>query len=178
MFSYRLDTIWLMSPHGISVHYVGRHVMDRIAPSVPGRYSVNAGWETSKYPLDWLPNAERYQGGALNWLGLCALSESLGLTTEVGIGAIHATSKLVTGRILDELDALGIEVTSNREPDCRSAILSFTLGSPERDAACVETGRKHGNFFGHRRHGIRVGAHFWNNSTDVDRLIEHIRDCR
>ncbi len=169
---------WLMSPHGISILYVGRQVMDRIAPSVPGRYSVNAGWQTSEYSLDWLPNAERYQGGALNWIGLCALAESLGLPTEVGIGDIHASSMMTSGRILAELDDLGVEITSNRDPDRRSAILSFTLGSPERDAACVETGRERGIYFGHRGHGIRVGAHFWNNSNDVDRLIEHIRDRR
>jgi selenocysteine lyase/cysteine desulfurase len=86
---------WLMSPHGISVLYVAPEAMERIRPSAPGRYSIAEGWQTADYALNWQPDARRYQGGALNWIGVAALSSSLSLLNEVGPErvAAHARAK-------------------------------------------------------------------------------------
>lgn len=161
---------WLMGVHGISVLYVSETAQEQIVPTAPGRYSVQSGWPFPEYDLDWAESAIRYQGGALNWIGVCAMAESLTLQDEIGADAIAQRVIDLTDAIIDRLDTLPVEVTSSRQPEHRSSYLTFTLGSIEKDDALVEAGRKEQIFFGRRGGGIRVGTHFWNDERDIDRL--------
>jgi cysteine desulfurase / selenocysteine lyase len=168
---------WLMAPHGISVLYAGEQAMERIRPTVPGRYSVEAGWQTLDYTLDWRPDAWRYQGGALNWIGVCALAESLGLLEEVGPEAIETAAMTTMNQVIERLGELPVDMRSDMQADHRSTILALTLGSADADNACVSSARAKGILFGCRGYGIRVGGHFWNNAQDVEMLVDHIREC-
>jgi selenocysteine lyase/cysteine desulfurase len=152
--------------------------MERIRPTMPGRYSVESGWQTLDYALDWRPDAWRYQGGALNWIGVCALAESLGLLHEVGAEAIESAALGTMARITEQLHGLPVDIRSDLDPGRRSAILAFTLGSVDADNACAASAREKGILFGRRGYGLRVGAHFWNNARDIEALVDHIRDCR
>jgi selenocysteine lyase/cysteine desulfurase len=162
---------WLMGVHGIAVFFISEEAQEQIFPTAPGRYSVRSGWPFPEYDLDWAPSAIRYQGGALNWIGVCALAESLGLLAEVGAGTIESRVLGLTDELIERLDSLPVEITSSREPEHRSSYLTFTLGSIDRDDALVEQGRAANVFFGRRAGGIRVGTHFWNDESDLDRLI-------
>ena len=162
---------WLMGTHGISVLYVGETAQEQIAPTAPGRYSVGSGWPFPNYALDWAESARRYQGGALNWIGVCALAESLGLLSEVGKEWVAERVLGLTDLLIEKLDSSPVEVTSVRDPDHRSSYLTFTLGSVERDDALVEAGRAEDVFFVRRGGGIRVGTHIWNDESDLDRLM-------
>jgi selenocysteine lyase/cysteine desulfurase len=168
---------WLMGVHGISVLYVSETAQEEIAPSAPGRYSVRSGWPFPEYDLDWAESAIRYQGGALNWIGVCALGESLALQDEIGVDAIAQRVIALTDAVIERLDTLPVEVTSNRDPEHRSSYLTFTLGSIAKDDALVEAGRKQNVFFGRRGGGIRVGTHFWNDETDIERLAALIESA-
>jgi len=138
---------WLLAAHGIAVLFVSESAQEQIAPTAPGRYSVRSGWPFPNYELDWAGSAIRYQGGALNWIGVCALAESLGLLTELGKDWIATRVLELTDRLIDHLDTVPVEVTSNRDPDHRASYLTFTLGSIERDDALVDAGRAAGVFF-------------------------------
>jgi cysteine desulfurase/selenocysteine lyase len=161
---------WLMGVHGISVLFVSESAQEEIVPTAPGRYSVRSGWPFPDYDLDWADSAIRYQGGALNWIGVCALAESLTLHDEIGTDAIAQRVLALTDGLIERLDTLPVTVTSSRNPEHRSSYLTFTLGSIEKDDALVEAGRAQNIFFGRRGGGIRVGAHFWNDESDIDRL--------
>lgn len=161
---------WLMGVHGISVLYVSEAAQEAIAPTAPGRYSVQSGWPFPDYALDWAASAIRFQGGALNWIGVCALAESLGLHDEIGTDLIAQRLLELTEAVIARLDTLPVEVTSSRDPAHRSSYLTFTLGSVERDEALVAAGRAQQVLFVRRGGGIRVGTHFWNDDSDIDRL--------
>lgn len=165
---------WLLGVHGISVLFVSERAQDQIEPCAPGRYSVRSGWPFPDYELDWADTAIRYQGGALNWIGVCALSESLGLLSELGKDWIETRVLGLTDQMIEKLDALPVEITSSREPAHRSSFFTFTLGSIEQDDALVAAGRDAGVFFVRRGGGIRVGAHFWSDASDFDRLTDLI----
>jgi selenocysteine lyase/cysteine desulfurase len=170
---------WLMSPHGISVLYVSEQAQAEISPTMPGRYSVEGGWETDDYALEWLPTAQRYQGGALNWIGVCALAESLGLLVDVGPEQIERVVLAGTQSLIDRLDELPVIVTTDRRAARRSSIVTFTLGSEEADEAVVRAARETNVLVGRRKFGVRAGYHFWNNSRDIDRLLEIVETtCR
>ncbi len=132
---------WLMGVHGISVLYVSEAAQEEIVPTAPGRYSVRSGWPFPQYDLDWAESAIRYQGGAFNWIGVCALGESLTLQAEIGADAIAQRVIALTDAVIERLDTLPVEVTSSRNAQHRSSYLTFTLGSIEKDDALVEAGR-------------------------------------
>jgi cysteine desulfurase/selenocysteine lyase len=165
---------WLMAPHGIGVLYVSPDAMERIRPTAPGRYSVEEGWQTADYALNWQPDARRYQGGALNWIGVCALAESTGLLDEIGPSVVAASSRLVIDRLAERLHDLPVRITSDLRESNRSSILTFTFGLPEHDEAFVEHALERGVVLGRRAFGVRVGAHFWNDDSDVERLLSAI----
>ena len=146
-------------------------------PTAPGRYSVRSGWPYPNYDLDWADSAIRYQGGALNWIGVCALAESLGLHAEIGHDRIADRVLELTDRLVERLDALPVEITSNRDPKHRSSYLTFTLGSIERDDALVDAGKAANVLFVRRGGGVRVGTHFWNDESDFDRLAALIESA-
>ncbi len=166
---------WLMSPHGIGVLYVAPGAMERIYPTAPGRYSVQAGWQSADYALDWFPDARRYQGGALNWIGVCALAESTGLLEEIGLTQVTAASRLVLDSVIRRLDGLPVRITSDLRESHRSSIVTFTFGLAEVDDEYVVHAQQQGVILGRRAYGVRVGAHFWTNERDVDRLIDSVR---
>jgi selenocysteine lyase/cysteine desulfurase len=114
----------------------------------------------------------------LNWVGICALAESLALLEEVGAERVAASAMAAVEQVAGRVQAMGLANAIERDPDRRSAILAFTLGSVEADEACVQAGRSKGILFGRRGYGIRVGAHFWNTPADVDRLIDHLESCQ
>ena len=163
---------WLMSPHGISVLYVSEEAQERIRPSAPGRYSVAAGWQTADYALEWQPDAWRYQGGALNWIGVAALAESLSLLEEVGYESVAAHARRNADRIVEELTHLPVEITSSLDELDRSQIISFTRGSIEADDRFVADAMEAGVVTGRRGYGVRIGSHFWNQDHDIDRLLD------
>jgi len=167
---------WLMSPHGISVLYVSPEAMEQIRPSSPGRYSVESGWQSADYGLDWFPDARRYQGGALNWLGVCALAESTGVLDEIGIDQVAAASRRICDGLIERIAGLPVRITSDLRDAHRSSILTFTFGLVDVDEEFVEYAAKAGVILGRRAYGIRFGAHFWNNETDLDRLVTVIRE--
>ncbi len=167
---------WLLAAHGIAVLFVSESAQEQIAPTAPGRYSVRSGWPFPNYELDWAGSAIRYQGGALNWIGVCALAESLGLLTELGKDWIATRVLELTDRLIDHLDTVPVEVTSNRDPDHRASYLTFTLGSIERTMPWSTLGARRGVL---RRRGgrVRVGTHFWNDQSDLDRLMALIEQA-
>lgn len=165
---------WLMAPHGISMLYVAERAMERIRPTVPGRYSVAAGWETADYRLEWHPDARRYQGGALNWIGVCALATSLGIFTESGLPTIASAVAETADDLVRRLAALPVEITSDLRPAHRSQIVAFTFGSAAADDAFVSRAADANVILGRRGCGVRVGTHFWTNGADLDRLCDVI----
>lgn len=165
---------WLMAPHGIGVLYVSPRVMEQITPSAPGRYAVAGGWQTVDYALDWHADARRYQGGALNWMGVCALAESSGLLVDIGLERVTSVARELSDRIVSGLARLPVRITSDLRESHRSPIVTFTFGLPDIDQAFVEFARGDGVVVGRRAYGVRAGAHFWNDGTDVARLTDAI----
>ena len=83
---------WLMAPGGTGGLYIAPHALDRLRLVNMGAASVV---DVPKFdPLDFSPkpNAQRYEEGTPNGLGLCGLDAALSLLEEVGIEAIAAQS--------------------------------------------------------------------------------------
>ncbi|HVX29278.1 MAG TPA: aminotransferase class V-fold PLP-dependent enzyme [Nitrolancea sp.] len=163
---------WLMGAFGLGIMHFSERAIERIHPTYAGRLSVNSGFENLDYALDWRPGAQRYQTGGLNWIALTAFNASAELIRSVGSHEIEQHTLRLTDRLLDEVSAMGYQVTSDRDPAHRSQICSFSSGDAAQDAALVERMTSNGVAVSLRGKGIRVSPYFYNNDADIDRLLE------
>ena len=163
---------WLMASYGVGVTYLSDRAIERIHPTYAGRLSVDLGFEDLGYDLRWRDGAARYQSGGLNWITLSGLRASLELITSMDAAEIARHTVGLTERLMDGLEAKGYTVTSSREPDSRSAIIAFTSGTPESDAALVSELEKKRISVALRGLGVRVSPYFYNTDEEIDQLLE------
>src|SRR4029077_16470084 len=105
-------------------------------------------------------------------LGIHALGAAIDLLLEIGADAIEARLLELTGRLAEELQALGATILSPMGPAERSSILTFALGDAPRlqraltDAAIIVR---------QRLGGIRLAPHFYNDADDIGRVVEAVK---
>jgi selenocysteine lyase/cysteine desulfurase len=163
---------WLMASFGLGVMHFSERAVERIHPTYSGRLSVKSGSEDLDYKLEWRDGALRYQTGGLNYISLAAFNASAELIRAIGSREIERHTLELTDRLLNEVAAMGYQVTSNLDPAHRSQICSFTSGDRERDAQLVEMMTGHKVAVCLRGRGVRVSPYFYNSNEDIDRLLE------
>lgn len=180
---------WLCSPFGTGFLYVRAELLDRLEPSYPGYMSLETppgGWD--RYlsdperrpggPLDFVRGARKLEpGGTAPYVGARALRAAIGALESVGLPGVQARVAELVERLLQGLDAGGLEVTSPREPPRRSGIVSFRTGRGiEEDrrlladllAADVSVSLRFTSGAG----GIRVSPYLYNDESDLERLLD------
>jgi cysteine desulfurase / selenocysteine lyase len=163
---------WLMASYGIGATYLSDRAIERIHPTYTGRLSVDLGFEDLGYQLSFRGGAARYQSGGLNWITMSGLEASLSLITTMKPTEIAEHTVGLTDRLLDQVEHKGYTVTSSRTPEHRSAIVSFTSGSVDKDNQLVADLEKQKISVVVRGKGIRVSPYFYNTLDEIDQLIE------
>lgn len=165
---------WLMAGFGVGALYVAPEALEQIRPTFIGVQSVQIENMTPRpEQLTWHPNAQRYEAGGGNTLGLTALASSLGLIEELGIAAIAEH-----GRGLAELAYAGVQrkpglrLVSDADPAHRSALIVFTRGSQEQDARLAQDLAAQHIVVALRPLGVRVSPHFYNTEADIATLLD------
>ena len=164
---------WLCSVEGCGVFYCSRRVLDRVTPRVVGWRSVTDNHDFDSYHMELQPSAGRFEEGTPNTPGIFALGAAIDLLLELGIDAVGQRVLELTDRLVAGLGERGIEVLSPRGPGEASGIVSFRLANeaPERTAARL---RGRGISVVVRRGGVRASPHFYNDESEIDRLLESL----
>jgi cysteine desulfurase / selenocysteine lyase len=182
---------WLNSPFGMGFLYVNRDTMPRLNPLTAGLMGTvppEGGWGAYLESPDaqavreyaFLNEARRYEvGGTTNFGGAAALGSSLSLIRELGKDAIAEQVHTLTDRLVAELARIGVRVVTKLDREHRAGIVSFDLGSAERNRKLAKDLESKKIVVSVRYSagvgGVRVCCQFYNSIEDVDRLIEGIR---
>jgi cysteine desulfurase / selenocysteine lyase len=160
---------WLLGFHGTGFLYVRQHLWERIRPVLPGMFSA----EDNLTELRWLPNAQRYETGTLAYALFHAWTAGLELILDTGVPAIHGRVLDLTTRLIEGLGTQRMTVVTPVESrDERSAIVSFTAGSPDANHA-IHTRLTARNIAISLRGGrCRVSPSFFNTEEEIDRFLE------
>jgi selenocysteine lyase/cysteine desulfurase len=159
---------WLLGPHGLGVFYWNQDRRPDILPSSIGWYSVV---DDLQFPYDLKPDAERFELGGPNMLGIYALEAGLRVLTELGIDAVarHALNLAAAAR--SELDSMGLLLMTPDDDERGSGIVAW------EDRDCARTARAfsdHGVIVTGSSGRIRVGFHLYNDASDLERLLASI----
>ena len=165
---------WLLGPEGAGLLYVRRDWIDRLRPLGVGWHSVVGSYNVPRPELTLKPNAQRWEGGSFNMVGLQGLGASLALLLELG-------PEPVSRRILDRAAAVrelarsaGWQVHGSTRPDDLSGIVALVRDGVDPDAFARRC-RDRGLALACRRGRVRVSPHVYNNQDDLDRLAEALR---
>jgi selenocysteine lyase/cysteine desulfurase len=78
----------------------------------------------------------------------------------------------LTDHLIGAVKDLGLELQTPEEKQCRSGIVNFKIGKPQK---LVEKLRKKGIVISARAHGLRISPHFYNTEEEIDTLVEEIK---
>lgn len=169
---------WMLGPEGAGILFVRQEHLDLLRPIGIGWNSVVHQYDFSRIELKLRDSAARYEGGSQNMVGLLALGASLDMLASFGLTSrqspIAEQVLSITDLACTRLAEIGATVLSHRESDHRSGIVSFEL--PGRDS--MEARRQcldRGVALSCRDGRLRISAHAYANSGDVDRLIDALR---
>jgi selenocysteine lyase/cysteine desulfurase len=180
---------WLLSPFGCGFLYLSKEFRAKVKAPLAGYLSVTEpddGWGTyfgtpSISPVgdfEYVHSARRWEnGGTSNYPGAIGLAESVGLLNEIGIDAIGEHVLSLTDHLIAALHQAKIKVVTPEERRYRSGIVTFSLDTPAENAALIEFLRERKVLVSLRYTsdvgGVRVGCHLFNNTADLERLVEH-----
>ena len=185
---------WLNSPFGCGFLYINRESQARLHPPTAGYLDIEdpaGGWGeyfqtptiTPVQDYHYVQTARRFEtGGTANYPGAVGLAASLKLIQELGPERIEAHIRGLTDSLLKGLDTLGIDVVTPRAPQNRSGIITFSVGTAERNVALVTRLQERKILVSVRYTsgvgGIRVSCHFYNSQEDVERLLNAVGELR
>ncbi len=162
---------WLLSPEGAGLFYIRKEHLDVLRPIGVGWNSVQQAGDFSNTFFDLKHSTDRYEGGSYNMAGIAGLAASLRFLMQFGIDQIAERLLEITDDLCARLLQHGAEITSCREGDRRSGIVSFQL--PEEDPQQVRLQCKQaGVIVNCRARRIRVSPHVYCNEEDIDQLID------
>lgn len=164
---------FLLGPEGVALFYVSRRALERIKPTLVGWLSVERPFEMDNFNQPWAPNAQRFEPGALNTAGVRGLGAAIELFLQVGLEHIENYLLELSEYLCAGLRERGYHIVSSRRPGEASAIVAcqhdhYTAEELYRrlDAQHIITTARLGR--------LRISPHFYNTSSDVDRLLEQL----
>jgi selenocysteine lyase/cysteine desulfurase len=165
---------WLMVSYGLGVIHFSERAIAEIHPVYVGRLSVHKSFEDLDYALDWREGGLRFQTGGINWVSIAAFNASAELIRLADPTRTERHTLALTDRVLEAAAQKGYRVTSCLDRPHRSAIVSFTAGSRDADAAVVAELARQNVAVSLRGRGVRVSPYFYNTDADVQRLINRL----
>jgi L-cysteine/cystine lyase len=164
---------WLCGPEDTGSLYVANGAWERLRPAVVGYMSV--AWDGGERKLH--PSARRYEVGSRYAPAIAGQLATLRwLQDDLGADWIHQRVARMTA-LANEMLASVPEVAV-LTPANRGGLLSFTVDGvdPEKLAAGVGGRGVSIRWVGHPTRCARISVHFFNDESDLEKLIGGIRE--
>ncbi len=162
---------WLFAPGGTGGLYIAPHVLGRMRLLNMGAGAVV---DVAKFdPLDFTPkpNAQRYEEGTPNMLGIVGLDAALSLIEEVGIAQIAARVLQLSEYAAQGLEAKGYRVESPRADAQRAGLVMFRAPRIDNDKV-MEALTAAGVTAAVRGGRVRFSPHFYNTEAEIDQALD------
>jgi len=170
---------WMLAPFGSGFYYVSDRVRDNLIPNNITWYSSEWNFQFSdlfKYDLPYYETARKFEGGYYATMNLLGMDASQKIFLDLGIADIQQHNHKLIDRLaaaVKECDYYSIS-TSLKESE-RASIFTFTCDQlKELHRFLLEQKI----YTACREGSIRVAVHFFNNESDIDKLIEALEVFR
>ena len=180
---YKLDYVsvgghkWLLGPIGTGFFYCRAGSMDQIHPANIGYHSVDKPEDHMDYDLTFRNDAGRFEEALVNFPGIYGLDAALDMQLEIGPKAIEKRIKALGDYAIERLQSKGCRIVSSLKDNERSGMVSFV--HPTVPAETLERRLMKANVDVAVRDGrIRVSPSFYNDESEIDRLVRELPKAR
>ena len=163
---------WLCAPEGCGFLFISDRAREILEPSFVGWISVETPWDFADREQPFKPNALAYESGTGASALFYGLEQSLKLLTETGLEKIDAHLLGLTDQLCDSLAGKNYDIICSRAPDERSAIVCIQHTDGLHCNEIAKRLQDQNIIVSPRGDRLRIAPHFYNNSEDIDRLIE------
>jgi selenocysteine lyase/cysteine desulfurase len=168
---------WLLGPEGAGLFYIRREHLDRLEPIGVGWNSVAHSSDFTHIELKFKDSAARFEGGSSNMVGFTGLDASLDMLMSFDITAIGERILALANLACRRLSDAGAMIVGHRDnPDRCSGIVLFEWpGVDPQSARRQLLDRK--VVLSCRAGRLRISPHAYNNESDIERLVEELKEC-
>ncbi|HEV2246040.1 MAG TPA: aminotransferase class V-fold PLP-dependent enzyme [Terriglobia bacterium] len=167
---------WLLGPYGTGFVYVRKELLDRLELKVVNWMSVDGAEDFDALPVDnfRLADAARIFDApeTANFINLSAMEASLEFVRRVGVPAVTRHCTVLLDRAAEGLQARGHVLTNDDRLQLPSPLLCFRCGSDDATDRTYAELEVHHVEVSLRHHRIRVSPYLYNNTEDIDHLLE------
>ncbi len=164
---------YLLGTSGIGYLYARGELADRMVPTMSGWFAQERTGDMNIFANEPGHGASRFQAGTPPVLSCYASNAGLDLIAEIGPEAIAAHVRMLTAEAIARFRDAGFGIATPL--DAHGPMIALRAAQPETlvqrliDRQIVASQRD-GN--------IRFGFHFYNDSTDIDRLLAALTEHR
>ncbi|MGB5830397.1 MAG: aminotransferase class V-fold PLP-dependent enzyme [Thiohalocapsa sp.] len=161
---------WMLGAEGLALFWCRPTLREQLRLTQFGWHMVEDMGDFDRE--DWRPatDARRFECGSPNMLGVHALEASLALIQELGMDQVASAIAERIARLVELIDAHGLELLSPRAPGRRAGIITFRV--PGVDQQALYKTLMQGNLMcASRGGGLRFSPHFYTPIDHLDRAI-------
>lgn len=169
---------WMLGPNGIAFLWARREAMQQMRPAILGWLAVENRENWFEYDTNPINNAERFEPGARNYLGIAALDAALKLYEDTGPQWIENRVVELRDYAFQVLTLCGCPVLWEPESEKKAGILSFQAPRGETTKLFRALDDQFALSLRKDKAGqdwIRLAAHWMNTTSDIDQLGETIQ---
>jgi len=159
---------YLLGSAGLAFLYARRDVVERIWPTATGWFADKDIFAMDHRDYSPASTASRFQSGTPPIPAIYAGVAGIGLMQEIGIADTRKHVNALNARLIDGLDELGATLATPRRPKRRGALICVrSTDAP----ALVAALRREGIVTSDRDQNLRISAHAYNSTDDVDEVL-------
>jgi len=163
---------WLCAPEGCGFIFLSDKARERVKPTLTGWISVETPWDFADREQPFKPTALAWESGTGCASLFYGLEQSVKLLHETGAENIESHLSSLTDQLCDMLGRKNYEIVSSRLPGERSQIVCIKHRDGTHPNAIAAELERQNIIVSPRGDRLRIAPHFYNNSGDIDRLIE------
>lgn len=179
----------LLGLYGMGFLYVRKAVAETLTPRHLARFGVDLGTaeahesDLGDFRFEFMPAARRFDLGNYNFAAIAAVNASLQLLLDIGTRAVEAHVLELADALATGLHDLGFPVCAGLDPAERAGIVTVGRYGSGNDKAssddcmnrlCAHL-RRNGVVLSMRRGVLRFSFHLYNDSSDVERVLDLAR---
>jgi selenocysteine lyase/cysteine desulfurase len=166
---------WLLGPMAIGIVYIKKKHFELVRPTLLGAWNVESPHYLTQDEIVFVPTAQRYEPGALNFAGIYGLRAAIELLETHGIDRVAARILELKEDLVEKLCAADFEIIGDFEGPYISGITTFrhpTI-SAKKLAVALENAQITASlrFDRQGRDYIRFSPHFYNSEEEIDRAL-------
>lgn len=159
---------YLLGSAGLAFFYCRRGLAERVWPTATGWFADRDIFEMDHRDYSPAPTAARFQSGTPPVPSIYAGIAGIELTEEIGIADTREHVLALNSRLIEGFDQLRARLVTPRQPKRRGALLC--VASTDVDTL-VATLAREGIVTSSRDGNLRISAHCYNSTEDVDAVL-------